>query len=299
MNNKKLQLPFLILIVCILCMSVLLLIGYQTEKPAIETAEFPFSVTYEYQGKTETFSGTYICKAHYGTKHFREPNLYWSCYVKGYDVSSSFVTIHETENSALALCFPYDAAYLMGDSRYTSGSNGEHVAPYGEYFEYSEYSEIHITDPAELEQLGFRIIDWTDIEPITNSFHPGGIMLSGETSIYLAIIMLLGLIVCILFVKKENEVHYTTLDKLSVALNFLVGLVFFPFITIVAILSDIVAGGSLLDMTMYCLPSITLLGIGVSLVVRRKGHRIPGLLTQFIGPLVLALLMVLDTNFYL
>ena len=294
MKIQKFKVPLLILAVCLLCMTVLLLIGYRVEKPAVETAEFPFSVTYEYQGKTETFTGTYICRAGYSTKYFGSQNRYWYGYIENLDPGSgTFIRIHETDNTSLALCFNYDAAYLMGDPRSTSGG-GENAAPYGEYFEYYEDSELHITDAAELEKLGFRIIDWTDIQPINNSFKPGGIMLSGEAGMYLAVIMLVGLICCMIFVKKEQTVSYNLTDKLSIALNFLTGLIFLPFVTIFAGLSDLVASGNWIDLITYALPCITLTGLAASLVARRKGYRIPGLWAQFVGPVMLALVLMAD-----
>ena len=63
MKNKKLFLPTLVIGIAVVAMIVCSLICGIAQKPTVTEGEFPFSITYELDGKTQTISDVY--KVHY------------------------------------------------------------------------------------------------------------------------------------------------------------------------------------------------------------------------------------------
>ena len=95
-----------------------------------------------------------------------------------------------------------------------------------------------------------------------------------------------------IFVKKEQGLCYTWMDKVSIVCNFLITLLVVPFCTMTGVLIDIVdvaeeLGGQIL----YLNSAIITLGIAASVCLRRKGYRKSGLFVQFIGVILFAILI--------
>lgn len=292
-NIKQFRIPIVILAVYLIATAALLLVGYRVEKPAVEEAEFPFSVTYAYEGQTNTVSGIYECSAYYGPKYMGETNVSWYGSVRDHEPGQDgFYMIRETDDSTLAIVLNLDPAYLMGGPNAVQPNGGAGDAPFGEYYGYASDEEIHITDPARLEDMGLQIISWDSPKPIENSFHPAGIMLSGEAAAYLAGIALAAMVACVLFVRKDSEVRYRGFDKAATVMNALIGLIYFPFVLMFSVLSELYAGEGWVDYGTYALPAVTLLGIAVSIVLRRKGYSKAGFLAQFTGVIFLPVLML-------
>ena len=84
-----------------------------------------------------------------------------------------------------------------------------------------------------------------------------------------------------------------TLNKIGIALNLLVIAVAFPFMFIVSTLSEILGDTSVLQQLLYLTPAMTVTGVGASLVLRRRGYALPGLLIQLAGPAVFALTVLI------
>ena len=59
MKSKKSALPAIILVAAIVAMAVYGIVTNLAKKPTIPQHDFPFSITYELNGKTETFEGIY------------------------------------------------------------------------------------------------------------------------------------------------------------------------------------------------------------------------------------------------
>ena len=154
-------------------------------------------------------------------------------------------------------------------------------------------NDITVTDPAELEMLGFSIVNWEYPKPIENAFSFGGISLSSEATMYTAIIAIAALLSCMILIKKDKELVYGKLDKVSIVLNVLIAIVAFPFIFIVSALSEIVADASVWQQILYFTPALTVLGIGASVALRRLGCKRTGFGIQFAGPLIFALLILI------
>ena len=89
--------------------------------------------------------------------------------------------------------------------------------------------------------------------------------------------------------KKDKEIAYRTIDKVSIVLNFLIAIVAFPFIFMVSVLSEIVADTSVWQQILYVTPALTVLGVAASVTLRRCGHRKHSLFIQFMGPILFAI----------
>lgn len=71
---------------------------------------------------------------------------------------------------------------------------------------------------------------------------------------------------------------------------YLIALLVFPFIFMLSVLSEIVADTSLWQQILYVTPALTVLGIALSVTLRRCGYRTGSLLAQ--GLFVTVLLIV-------
>lgn len=291
MKKTNLRIPLIILAVYLMAACALLGFGYRSETAAVMDGEFPFSVTYEYLGRTETIEGVFVCRGLSGAKDFGESNLSWDGYVKDHpDAQRDFYRIAEAENAAISIDLNLDPGYLMGAKE--SPAAGQ---PTGCCLSWENGEEIRTEDPAELEALGFRLVSWEYPDPIENSFRCGGIRLSGQGAAYLAGLTLAALLACLVLVRRESQQKRNLTEKLTIGLNFLTGLVFFPIVLVLALLNEIAPGSDWVNLTVYLLPSVTLAGIAASVVLRRTGHRKPGLWVQLAGPLLLALVLAADT----
>ena len=290
MNAKNLKKAKIILVVYLIAMLALLLLGYSVRSPKIAQQEFPFSITYSYLGETETISGTFVGEYVRKAKYLGDDSVAWHGYIKDHDrLESDFYRIMEIDGQAFSINLNIEPGYLMGDPKYAD-SVGQ---PSGVCHSFDGTNEITVTDPAELEKLGFSIVNWEYPKPIENAFSFGGISLSSEAAVYTAIIAIAALLACMILIKKDKEMKYGNLDKVSVVLNFLIAIVAFPFILMLSMLSEIVADTSIWQQFLYVAPALTVLGIGASVTLRRLGCKRTGFGIQFAGPLIFALLILI------
>ena len=180
-----------------------------------------------------------------------------------------------------------EPGWLMGDSDYA----GVTCAPSGLAIRLADGHRI--TEPEELEALGFRLEGWVYPQPLENRFSFGGFSLSSEAVLYTSAIALVSLLLCLAFVEKDLAQPGSWMNKIGIVLNLLVAVAAFPFMLIVATLSEILGDTSVLQQLLYLTPALTLAGVGASVVLRRRGYALPGLLIQFIGPAVFALAVLI------
>ena len=83
------------------------------------------------------------------------------------------------------------------------------------------------------------------------------------------------------------------MNNIGIVLNLLVAVAAFPFMLIVATLSEILGDTSVLQQLLYLTPALTLAGVGASVVLRRRGYSLASLLIQFIGPALFALAVLI------
>ena len=268
--------------------ALLLFIGYGAQKPAVESREFPFSITYTYRGEQQTISGMFVAEFSPSARYLGDNPLGWFGYIQDHDMlSPDYIHIGEDETHTLSINLNLEPGWLMGDSDYA----GSICAPSGLAIRLAEGHRI--TEPEELEALGFRLEGWEYPQPIENRFFFGGFSLSSEAVLYTSAIALISLLLCVAFVEKDRAQMGNRMGKIGVALNLLVAVAAFPFILIVATLSEILGDTSALQQLLYLTPALTLTGVSASVVLRRRGYSLPGLLIQFIGPALFALAVLI------
>jgi hypothetical protein len=290
MNSKNLKKARIILAIYLPATLALLFLGYSVQKPQVVLQEFPFTVTYSYQGETKTISDVYVCEYAPGAKYFGENSVAWYGYIQDHNrLESDFYRIGELEGKTFSINLNLEPGYLMGDPAYS----GSECRPAGICHSFDGTKDVTVTDPGELARLGLSILSWEYPEPIENSFFFGGFSLSSEAVIYTAAIAIAALLACMILIKKDGAIVYSKLDKVSVVLNFLIAIVAFPFIFMVSALSEIVADTSLRQQVLYFTPALTVLGVAASVVLRRCGYGKGGLFAQFLGPVLFAVLLLI------
>jgi hypothetical protein len=301
MKTKKLSSAMIFLVVTIIAYIVASLLCCYTTKPEILTGEFPFSITYEYKGETKTLSGVLNCEFSGSNTIHGEHTRYWTGEVT-YDHPGEepwIIDQNDDLQTTLAVYENMDAGYFMGDplrSDYYIGYGFEGVQPSVSYYDYKNEIYLEEANGEEvLDSIGFKIIDFTYPEPVENRFSFSGIQYKADNVIIFIAIMLVFLLLCLIFVRKDKAYRYSKLDKCGIVFNFLVGVVAVPFISFFCILFGIVESHiELINQFVYNIPSITILCLALSVVLRRKGHSKPGFFIQFGGLIPFALMFVLD-----
>ena len=304
MNNsikKKFLLPGIFFAAMLVAFALLTVIFCYTTEPEIAEGDFPFSITYEYKGEVGVLSGVYHCKfsssSTYGGFHER-----WWDGGATYDQTPKYdyaYIIDRTEDYSLSMHEHMIPGYFMGDplhqDYYDEYYDGV-IAPYIEYYDYKNGITLDDSNrEAVLEAIDFKIIDYTYPEPIENSFHRSGLCFEADNLPMFVLATLVFLLLCIIFVRKEKDYTYNAMDKISIVLNFLVGLVAMPFISIVCLFIDI--NGTAGDVTAFIAYTIPVIGytcLALSIVFRRKGYSKTGIVIQFVGTAMFALLIASD-----
>lgn len=285
----KKQIPraaWIILALHLSATALLLCFGYGIQKPAVQKQEFPFTITYTYRGQQTTISEVYVAEYSPFAKYLGDRPLAWFGYRLDQDrLESDFIRIAQSDTHAFSIDLNLDPGWLMGD-----GADAD-CAPSGLAIRLEDGTRI--TDPGQLEALGFRLEGWTYPQPIENRFSFGGISMSSEAVLYTSAIAIVSLVLCLSFVKKDWTQMGGTLNKIGITLNLLLIAVAFPFMLIVSTLSEILGDTSALQQLLYLTPAMTVTGVGASLVLRRRGYALPGLLIQFTGPVLFALAVLI------
>ena len=282
-----------------------LLFCYKT-KPKVLTGEFPFSITYEYRGETNSLSGVLACEfSGSNTIHGRHER-YWHgevIYDNPGNVEYPFVIDQNDElQTTLSLHENMGAGYFMGDplhSDYYLTRGRESVEPYITYYDYKNDIYLEDADPDEiLASVGFRIVDFTYAEPIENSFSFAGIQYEADNVVIFIGISFVFFLLCLIFVRRDKTRLYSRLDKAGILLNFLVCIVAAPFISIICIMFGIVESHiELINQIVYNIPSVTVLGLALSVAFRRKGFSKTGFFIQFAGIIPFVIIYFMDVAY--
>lgn len=287
-NSLKAKIIFGVYLIATLA---LLLLGYSVQKPKVEQHEFPFTITYTYEGKTETLSEVYVVEYLRTDKYIGDDSIAWFGYIKDHNrLELDYITIDQQENSSFAVNLNIDSGYLMGDPAHA----GAVCEPELVYHTSDGTNDITVTEPAELEKFGIALVDWEYPTPVENKFSYGGISLSSEATLFTTAIAVVALLACMIAIKKDPEYVYGKLDKLSVVVNFLMAIVALPFILITAALSEIVSDASLWQQVLYLAPAMTAIGIAASVTLRRIGRKNIGFWCQFIAPAIFGMIVLLS-----
>ena len=283
------RLAWIILALHLIATALLLIFGYGVQKPAVQKQEFPFTITYTHQGEQKTISKVFVAEHTGFAKYLGDRPLAWFGHIQDQDMlAPDFIRIAEDDSYALSINLNLEPGWLMGDSAYA----GSTCVPTGLAIRLED--DHRITDPEELEKLGFRLDGWEYPEPIENSFYFGGVSLSSEAVLYTSAIAITALVLSLIFVEKDPEQMGRKLNIIGVAMNLLIGVFAFPFILIVSTLSKILGETTVLQQLMYLAPALTVTCVSASVVLRRRGYTMPGFLIQFIGPVLFALVVLIE-----
>ena len=303
MKTKKITAVMIIFVITAIAYIAATVLFCYTTKPAVTEGEFPFSITYEYQGETGTLSGVLECEYSGSCTIHGEHHRYWTeetRYDNPDNVEYPFVIDQNDElQTTLSLYENMSAGYFMGDPLYADYYLNYGLADVQPRVSYYDYKNDIILEEANqediLDSIGFKIIDFTYPEPVENSFSFSGIRYEADNVIIFIAIMLVFFLLCLIFVRKDKEYRYSKLDKCGIVFNFLVGIIAVPFISFFCILFGIVESHiELINQITYNVPSIAILCLALSVVFRRKGYPKTGFFIQFGGILPFVLILVLD-----
>ena len=290
MKNKKLFLPTIILVVAILATVAYSVISSIAFKPTVTEGEFPFSITYELDGERVTIEDVY--KVHYvrNDGYADTKSRVYAGELESSGEDDTLYTLKKDENGRIELWTHFYADYLMGDPEYDYFDD-EAFEPQIYYYDANE-TEYH--DEETLLAQSVKLISFEYPTPIKNSFVFSHISyFSGVVVLPTLFIALLALIATIIFVRKEKELKYKAIDIVSIVLNFIIAFTLVPFVTILGVFIDIEGGGpELYYQITYFIPAVSVLCIAASVALRRKGYGKSSLITQFIGPVIFALYLI-------
>ena len=293
MKNKKLLLPIIVIVAAVIASVAFSCVSGIVKKPQVEEQEFPFSITYKFNSEIKTINGTYVCKFSSGDTVDFEQSRYWDGYVKDKEFENDNYCISSETEEKLYICPNIYAGYVMGDPLSADYySDSEPYKPYGIFYD-NEGAEK--TDAETIKAKGLEILSWEYPEPIKNEFVFSHISpISADSVITFVLISSVALVLCIIFVKRDKEITKKPIDKISAYLNFAVGIVILPFITICSAFSDINGGGKeLIYQIVYCIPAVCVLGLALSVSLRRTGFCKSSMVVQFVGPLIFLLMLII------
>lgn len=295
MKTKKHSLEIILLAITIIAYIVASVIFCYTTKPKVLTAEFPFSITYEYKGQTNTLSGVLECEFAGSNTIHAQHHRYWNqetIYHNPNNVENPFVIEqNDTLQTILTIHENMSAGYFMGDPLYANYYNYEEPKPSVEYDDAK--NDIYLDE--NLDTIGFKIIDYIYAKPIENSFSFSGIQYEADNIIIFVAIMTIYLVLCLVFVHKDQEYQYSKLDIVSIVLNFITGIFVVPALTIICMLFGIVESHiELINQITYSIPPIAVLGLAQSVVLRRKGYSKSSFFIQFSGIFLFIVILLLD-----
>ena len=291
MKNKKLFLSAIILVVAILAIVVYSVVSSIALKPTITEGEFPFSITYELDGKTITIDEIYKARYVRNDGYADTKGRVYVGEIGNLGEDNTVYTLKKDENTRVELWTHFYPDYLMGDSEYDYFDD-EAFEPRIYYYD-AEETEHH--DEETLLAQGVKLIGFEYPTPIENSFVFSHLSyFNGTVVLPTLLIALLAVIATIIFVRKEKELKLRAIDVVSIILNFVIGFTVIPFVSILAIFIDIEGGGpELYYQVLYFIPALSMLCIAASVALRRKGYGVKALITELVGPIVFTLYLII------
>ena len=286
MKRFKLFLPTIILVAAIMLTVISAFIAGIALKPTVTESEFPFSITYELDGETVTINDVY--KARYKeNKKYKYRTYIGEIGNLGED--NTIYTLKTDETGRIELWTHFYPDYLMGDTCYDYFDE-EAFEPRIYYYD-AEENEFY--DRETLSEQGVKLISFEYPEPIENSMAFSHIIIpESEVVVPAIIIAFLAMLATIIFVKKDNDYISMPINTITVVFNFVIGFIVFPFFTTFAGLLEAMGDvGDIMNLVIYLLPALTLLGITASIALRRKLYGKSALIVQFISLVVFVVIL--------
>ena len=283
MKIKNMKLPIIIVVIGMILAVVSCFFTCILEEPVIKEHDFEYSVTYRFDGEEKTFHGVYKCR-YDGYLGDESPTVrvYDGTYTQnGEDLGSLSFTVSNKDGVEIYIVTELEAGYLMGES-----DEEEYGAELQDpFFEAVGADGVALEVP---DVFDAEIIDWDYPEPIQNSFEFAGFSILHSTSmIVMLLIGALTLLACVIFVRRDQDVNYQVLDRLSIVFNFVIAFAAIPFVTVVVGMFPLVMDTADLIYQVYlCIPAMTAFAIAASVALRRKGFRKSALVVQLVCPVL-------------
>lgn len=277
MKLGKRENVFLITSALILAVAVIFVfVGTRVSGPEITYHEFSIPVTYEEYGEVKTQTVTY-CGQYWEEDHS------FHVYYEDSGLHDTVNMKEENGNAIWWLQLEMEPGYLMGDPAYADFYADGMPEPSIGYFdeEWNEHSGV-----TEAEPHGIKLIGCEYPEPIENRIVDKGVKLDhmaiGVLTALAFVILLLGIIL----VKKEEGVVYQSRDKAARILNVAIGVLALPLLFLLGDEWELVVGQPVDSILAALMAPVTVLGICASVILRRKGKSLPGMMVQFSGLLL-------------
>ena len=277
MKLGKRENVFLITSALILAVAVIFVfVGTRVSGPEITYHEFSIPVTYEEYGEVKTQTVTY-CGQYWEEDHS------FHVYYEDSGLHDTVNMKEENGNAIWWLQLEMEPGYLMGDPAYADFYADGMPEPSIGYFdeEWNEHSGV-----TEAEPHGIKLIGCEYPEPIENRIVDKGVKLDhmaiGVLTALAFVILLLGIIL----VKKEAGVVYQSRDKAARILNVAIGVLALPLLFLLGDEWELVVGQPVDSILAALMAPVTVLGICASVILRRKGKSLPGMMVQFAGLLL-------------
>ena len=282
MKNKKLFLPAIVLVAAILTTAAYSIVVSIAKKPTITEAEFPFKITYELDGKQVTINDVYKVRYTGNDGYSDTKTRIYVGEISDLGEGNTVYNLKKDGNTRIELWTHFYPDYLMGDSEYDY-FDGEAFEPKIYYY---DSEETEYCDEQTLSEQGVKLISYEYPTPIENSLVFSHISYFNSEIVFPnLLIALIALLVIAIFVKKEKDYKYTSIDTASFILNCIVGSVYLIFVTVVALVIDIEGGGpELYYQMLYFIPSFSTLCLAASVALRRRKYSKSSLVVGLVGP---------------
>ena len=277
MRFRKKDAVFLMASALILVAAVIFVfVGARVSGPEITYHEFSIPVTYQEYGEVKTqtviYCGQYWEEDHSFHVYYADSGLHDTVTMK-----------EENGNPIWWLQLQLEPGYLMGDPDYADFYADGMPEPTIGFFDEAWNEHTGVT---EAEPHGIRLIGCEYPEPIENNIVDKGVKLNhmsiGVLTALAFVILLLGIIL----VKKEEGVVYQSRDNVARILNLAIGVLALPLLFSLGDGWDLLMGHPVDSILAALMAPVTVLGICASVILRRKGKSLPGMVVQFIGPLL-------------
>ena len=244
--------------------------------PEITFHNFEIPVIYEEYGEVKTQTVIYC------GQYWKEDNSFHT-YYEDSGLQDTVNMKEENGNPIWWLQLQLEPGYLMGDPAYADFYADGMPEPKIGYFD-EEWNEHN--DVTEAELHGIKLIGCEYPEPIENKIVDQGVKLNRSNVSVLTAVAFVILLLGIFLVKKEENVLYQKRDKTALIFNWVIGVMALPLFWVLGGGWEILEGQTFNVMLSSLLAPITVLGICASVFLRRKGKSLPGMLVQFVGPVL-------------
>lgn len=294
MKNKTMKLPVLIIVIGIIVAIVVSILTGVVRIPTITENDFNYSATYKLNGETKTIEGIYRCKFT-GTSDDYDPTdrYYEGSYISdSSENGSSEHVITTKDNLELCIVFIFTADYLMGDGDFGEQYSDAVLEPYIAVFD--KYEGYEYQDSETLEKFDVELVSWELPQTIENSFVFSHISYFRYTAVFPTLLVaILTLVAIIIFVKRDKQSALKGIDIATIVLNFAISATLLPFVTVAAVLSDIVGTGpEIYHQIFYFFPSLLVFFTAASVALRRRGHSVKSLVAELIVPAVFVVYLI-------